>query len=625
MRRLIMDEFDITKTSKDYTRITYKNLLKFAKDLQINYVCLKDSEIVTLNNGTYKRIYTTKNSPFLIEKDDIFHKNILYINSDYFKNHQNKVQKILKTLIGNIKIDEFSIEDKELINNTIIKALSKNKSLKKVSLTEYAKDNKYVLSKEDYEILKNSSIEKIKTNAVSDSLLENFDPIISFNYDKPLISSYSYGRLTNEEDTLFLKKITVSDLENLKYLKNPNLILEVEENNVEDVLSISKRLKELGKENNVVIRAKNKDKIFARIKENEAYRQDNIYIDIKTEIYPLKDFLNYETTLYEIVEPTKDLSPFEKYIYIFNVVKQFKYYKENENDKRLSRNLYDILNNEYIVCVGYSVLLRDLLKKVGINSIGISISVDTSYDDDNTITSTTRSGHARAYIYIIDPKYNIDGFYIADPTWNNFMHEDIYTHLALTNEEETYTRRYNFIGSNIDTSELFNVKSLKEFYSKIDFFTSRISLEKENIFKLYDNPNYISQIIIDLLTSLQKLSPEFTNQLKNKYKELEKYLYNQKYEHEKEILNEIGNYIVSKVNKPISGKTIMTAVKEVYQKAYYIEGPALENLVKDIAKDNHEYQKIQFPKRYKIDEFGNKTELPNISDKFDLEENKRTR
>lgn len=80
-----MDEFDITKTSKDYTRITYKNLLKFAKDLQINYVCLKDSEIVTLNNGTYKRIYTTKNSPFLIEKDDIFHKNILYINSDYFK------------------------------------------------------------------------------------------------------------------------------------------------------------------------------------------------------------------------------------------------------------------------------------------------------------------------------------------------------------------------------------------------------------------------------------------------------------------------------------------------------------------------------------------------------------
>ena len=69
----------------------------------------------------------------------------------------------------------------------------------------------------------------------------------------------------------------------------------------------------------------------------------------------------------------------------------------------------------------------------------------------------------------------------------------------------------------------------------------------------------------------------------------------------------------------------MTAVKEVYQKAYYIEGPALENLVKDIAKDNHEYQKIQFPKRYKIDEFGNKTELPNISDKFDLEENKHTR
>ena len=550
-----MLEFDITKIYDNFERITYKNLLKSAKDLQIDKVYLKDSDIVKTSKRTYKGIYTTETLPFIIQQST------LYINPNYYKKHQNKIQKILKTIIGNIKKDEFMIENKELITKSIINALSKNTNLKKVSLTEHAEDDKYVLSKEDYEILKNSSIEKIKTNAVSTDLAENFDPTISYNYDKPLISSYSYKNLINVEDAILLDKITANDLENLKYLKNPNLTLEIKEDNVEDALPISKRLKELGKPNHILIYTKNKEKIFAKIKENETYKQENIFVEIKGQPYQIKDFLRYETTLYDILKPTKTISPFEKYIYIYNVVKQFKTYKENEIDQESARDLYSILDNEYMVCVSYKALLMDLLNKVGINSIERSVSVDTSYDNTSPdeIEVSSRSDHARAYVNIVDPKYKIDGFYITDPTWNNFMNNDIYTHLALTNEEETYTRRYNFIDTNIDTFELFNINSLEEFHNKINFFINRKSLDNKNHFNT--NTDYISKIIINLLEDLKKLSPEFTIQLESKYPEINNYYFDEKYEHEKEILDEIGNYIVSKVNKPISGKTIMLAVK----------------------------------------------------------------
>ena len=67
------------------------------------------------------------------------------------------------------------------------------------------------------------------------------------------------------------------------------------------------------------------------------------------------------------------------------------------------------------------------------------------------------------------------------------------------------------------------------------------------------------------------------------------------------------------------------SVKKSYQKVYYLERKVLGKQVAGITKENDTYQKFYFPKRYKIDEFGNKTELPNISDKFDLEENKHTR
>lgn len=63
----------------------------------------------------------------------------------------------------------------------------------------------------------------------------------------------------------------------------------------------------------------------------------------------------------------------------------------------------------------------------------------------------------------------------------------------------------------------------------------------------------------------------------------------------------------------------MYAVNEVYQKAYHLEGEELQNKLFQTLEVNKNMQHLSFPKRYKTDEYGNKIELPSISDKFDIE------
>ena len=380
---------------------------------------------------------------------------------------------------------------------------------------------------------------------------------------------------------------------------------------MKDAVLISERLHELGKENHVMINVKNKEFVTNNILSNNHYLNENIDIQLGQSIVSVKEYLRFEKMLYQMIEGTQNLTPFERYISAYNVVKQYKQYKENQIDKSASRNLYAILENEYMVCVGYANMLEDLLNKSGIKNIHRNVGVDTSYDrfNENETVVSKHDSHAREYVYIKDPKYGIDGFYITDPTWDNDLKNDLYNHLLLTAEEETNSRRYNFINSSINNSslELLNIKSLEEFYQKVNFYLDR-------------NPkSTLKNILTDLVQLLKKLSPEFIETLKKQYPEMGKSFMN--WPNEKEILYQIGEYLLTKVNKPVSGQTIMSAVSEVYQKAYHLEGEELQNKLKETIEINNQRQHLQFPKREKIDEYGNQVELPGISNKFNIDTN----
>lgn len=105
-----------------------------------------------------------------------------------------------------------------------------------------------------------------------------------------------------------------------------------------------------------------------------------------------------------------DMSPFEKYLAIYDIVKNFKKYNKRPDDILLqeSRNLYMILNNNYIVCAGYARLLETLLKRIGIDATFL---ISPTYRDDIQ--------HAIVALKIKDEKYNLDGVYLSDPTDDN--------------------------------------------------------------------------------------------------------------------------------------------------------------------------------------------------------------
>lgn len=593
---------NLYEQTDEYQSVTLEEIVSNLSKYNITEIELKKEEFFLFYEDIIKDIYTTETNPFLIGKQG----NILYINPDYYLKNKEQVEELLTKIISSTQEKSFVIDSNALITKNILKSISSNPNLEEIELARYTQEN-YLLTEEDYNILKQSNLKKIKTSGVSKELKDNFDSLISYNVDRFLISYNKYSDLSKEQ--IYLNKVTKEDIENLKYLTNNKTKIIIEEENIEDAIAITTRLKELGKENHVVIGINNKELVTPKILSNTNYLNGYIDIRIGLDIIPIKEYLRLEKILYQMVEPACNLSPFERYIYAYNVVKQYKQYKENEKNKSASRELYAILENEYMVCVGYSHMLEDLLNKSGIKSIYRSMGIDDSYDkkDEKEVVNINWNGHARRFVYINDPKYGIDGFYVADPTWDNDLKNDLYNHLLLTNEEETETKRYNFLPTSVYSSsiELMNIQSIEEFYQKINFYLDR-------------NPEYnLKDLISNSIDDMRKLDNNFMKKLEEKYPEIQNFF--NPWPNEKEILYEIGEYLLTKVNKPVSGQTIMSAVSEIYQKAYHLEGEELQNKLKETIEINNQRQHIQFPKREKIDEYGSKIELPGISDKFNID------
>ncbi len=167
--------------------------------------------------------------------------------------------------------------------------------------------------------------------------------------------------------------------------------------------------------------------------------------------YSVSEIKNSEKTLDLYANTTKDrvdrngniksLSPFEKFIAAYILTTKFAPYNE-ENDEykeyHTSRSVYEFIdktNDRKIVCVGYVHLLRELLFRMGL--------YDTVRWDVHSIEEEERSNakgdnHARMLIHLVDPKYNIDGVYMSDPTWDERgLHEICIKHMLMARNEIT--------------------------------------------------------------------------------------------------------------------------------------------------------------------------------------------
>ena len=156
-----------------------------------------------------------------------------------------------------------------------------------------------------------------------------------------------------------------------------------------------------------------------------------------------------------------------------------------------------------------------------------------------------KSGHARCYVYLKDPKYQIDGLYYSDPTWEN-NYELNYTFLAITDKEISLCTTSWFL----DSMALLDSDSLEEFFEKINYLQR-------------NNPTHtIMQILEPLLKILKKTNPELYENFTTKYS----LLFNNNtvfYGYDKEanqFLTELYTYFSEKTNKSISIETTIEAI-----------------------------------------------------------------
>ena len=389
------------------------------------------------------------------------------------------------------------------------------------------------------------------------------------------------GRVTY----LFLnERLNNKELNNLQFLRDENE-LELEKDAIFSCIEIINRLKELGKTNKITLKVCDK-KAFDEFIFNQIIPDyKNIVVEYKYKDYYLTDYIYFEPLLYKIVEPAKNLSPFEKYIYAYNIVKNFKEYKEC-GSPLLARKLYHILINEYVVCVGFCEFLKDLLYKLDVQSAEFSIT-GKDFKDNSTW------GHMRLYVNIKDEKYGINGFYVSDPTWDNDLKLDYYNHLALTNKEAKLECDFELANFN-KQYEIFDASSLEDLVLKIN------DIVKENNFD-------------DLLKIIKELDLNYWNNLKKRLNSLK--------EPGEKIINELSLFIYNHLNNEVLGDTIMNAVEVVYRHSYGYREEVLEEKLEEVRNINSKRQNCLFPSKIRVD---SDTELDIIvlQNKFENSSNK---
>ena len=411
--------------------------------------------------------------------------------------------------------------------------------------------------------------------------------------------------------------IPISDetINNLIYV-NPDatIILDYNKSEKKDELtffkSVTTILNDLAKHNkeyNIKISVENRELLRQSQILNSMPSNVNLTIDNDLNDYDLETYLKEEEKLEKIISPIRNanLSPFEKYLAVYDIVKKFKPYKENDEDREKARDLRYILddNNDYIVCVGFSKLLNELLNRVGIANKNLSVVVDTSYDEGYTMEEKTLTnvGHARNMIKIDDDKYNIHGIYIADSTWDNDIESDYYLNALMTFDRKKEAYRLEKLR---DEDLLFDFHNFDEFKEKINYLLK--TEIKNNIFNKKEDINKrlitaYTAIFKKIMNTLKTIDYNKYKYFYDKYNELIKNNNTNLKEFEEIVSNfltEYGHYILPLSNNKVDLETIIEASANAKKALNNLSDEEAKIWLENTKRINQEKETKAFPYKY---------------------------
>ena len=525
-----------------------------------------DKKIINYPNVILETNETSISNPIILEK------NTIKINPTYYRNNKEQMDKFVLKLVNNFKGNSL-ILDKEIINENLFQ-LIKSKNLDDIILG--SKQKPYVLKESDLSYLKH--IKKIRIEEVEGKLKDNIPTYLNYKPSNYLIGYYNWNYLNSEEVLNFTGPLNEEEISNLKYIGKQVKKINIRYDDYHNMLKVIPNLSDV----EVVIKVE--DKFNFPFEHFEQF--DNVFVAINYHNYPIKYVIEQEAKLENLVKNIKNsnLSPLEKYLATYDIVKKFKQYRENKENKEKSRNLYDVLDNEYIVCKGFADLLKDLLYRIGIKAVDSSVRVILDGDE----LENYDAWHARLLVYLNDYKYSIKGYFVVDPTWDNRMDENYYNYSLMTPHDRELDSSITYSMDDLFGSDSF--EELQKRFQKNEF------------------------ILTHFMDNLKYFDKDFYENLLKKH-ELKEQVYSWTKQQKDGLINDLSlfAYIKENTEKEISGVTLIDAAMEVYKfqnPNYTLE--EYQQVKSDLIKSNIKRQEKKFPKieRYNDTEYdviGNKS------------------
>lgn len=423
-----------------------------------------------------------------------------------------------------------------------------------VDIIDYIDDDCNCLIRIENIKLDDVILKKLRSKKIN---IEYFDE----NDKKIIISSkyailyYTYESLKEYKKIIIDETITARDISNLLLVPDDTIIeWKFSGDSIiksEDYNSIEKALDYLeknGKKNTVRIHVPKRVPFSQTNLYLKSYQNPRVIVHNGESDYTLYSYVENDLYLSYLVNDIKNsnLTPYEKYMQVYNLVKNFKPYRDNPDDLDAPRSLKYIVDNKYIVCAGFANLLIALLEKVGINAYYYSVEIkETGQEKDY-------SRHARVIVNLTDKKYGIDGYYIADPTWDNSLKNNFLTHSTITFEEST--QENETFKDNLEL-ELFNINSIYEYIERV-----KKILSKDEYNSIEFRYKDFVQKILDIF---KELNPSYYKLLQNKHKDLmiDMKSFNSNFDENiyKAFIFEIGSHILTKTNKIVDRQKVVQA------------------------------------------------------------------
>lgn len=426
----------------------------------------------------------------------------------------------------------------------------------------YLSDNITVIPIKDFNILIDNNINNIMLKLLEDNLMVS-QLKLNDNVLKAIVDIVISNKNSKEIDHVlvennvpyfsFVYGIIDVHRRRCKYLNNlaqaNEVIISYKEENLRSAISLAKYLNKKVILDNTKISLDKYRQILEEYSREELdkanitfYYQENNNSISASELYKTSALVS------EIAHKIKkaNLSNIESIMYAYDILKKRLYKLDEENYYR-SSDVASVLTGDAIVCAGYSNVFNAILKCLNIKAAPL-------------ISKEAR--HQRSIIYVQDEKYNIDGVYVFDPTWDRRKNK----------EDKEYINRYDYFAIPLSVS---NETAKDELYKALaiepsDYLEIRNNLNIEEMRQSNIINDAIAFIDDSLLATIaDEYAYGFTDDIIKIYTSI-KAKYDTRHLREEKFLKILYNTRLAeckeKIIEEVDIKKIIAAVIKKYQK-----------------------------------------------------------